>query len=91
MGVFRVPNPLTRSATRNETGIHVLLHPSAFHTAPHLDEQDRVDTYVIRLRWPMEPRLRMPNEGSSHEITQGKAVDYVICTITERILEAYIY
>lgn len=50
MAVFRVPNPLStrkRSATWNEAGVHVLLHPSAVRTAPHLDEeQDGVDAYT---------------------------------------------
>jgi aspartyl-tRNA(Asn)/glutamyl-tRNA(Gln) amidotransferase subunit A len=49
MRVFRVPDPLSarRSATRNEAGVHVLLHPSAVRTAPHLDEeQDGLDTYT---------------------------------------------
>ena len=41
-----MPNPLTRSATPNEAGVHVLLHPSAVRTAPHLDEQDGLDTYT---------------------------------------------
>jgi len=41
MRVFRVPNPLSAQlATPNEAGVHVLLHPSAVRTAPHLDEQD---------------------------------------------------
>ena len=50
MGVFRVPNPLStqkRSATWNEAGVHIVLHPSAVRTAPHLDEeQDGVDAYT---------------------------------------------
>ena len=48
MRVFRVPNPLSaRSVTRNEAGVHVLLHPSAVRTAPHLDEeQDGLDVYT---------------------------------------------
>ena len=49
MRVFRVPDPLrARSATRrNEAGIHILLHPSAVRTAPHLDEeQDGLDAYT---------------------------------------------
>jgi aspartyl-tRNA(Asn)/glutamyl-tRNA(Gln) amidotransferase subunit A len=46
MGVFCVPNPLAKSATRNEAGVHVLLHPSAVRMAPHLDEQDGLDTYT---------------------------------------------
>ena len=46
MRVFRVPNPLARSATPNEAGVHVLLHPSAVRTAPHLDEQDGLYTYT---------------------------------------------
>jgi aspartyl-tRNA(Asn)/glutamyl-tRNA(Gln) amidotransferase subunit A len=47
MRVFRVPNPLARSATPpNEAGVHVLLHPSAVRTAPRLGEQDGLDTYT---------------------------------------------
>ncbi|KAN0121288.1 Amidase signature domain containing protein [Russula decolorans] len=49
MRVFRVPDPLSaRSATRqNEAGVHILLHPSAVRTAPHLDEeQDGLDAYT---------------------------------------------
>jgi aspartyl-tRNA(Asn)/glutamyl-tRNA(Gln) amidotransferase subunit A len=49
MRVFRVPDPLSarRSITRNEAGVHILLHPSAVRTAPHLDEeQDGLDTYT---------------------------------------------
>jgi aspartyl-tRNA(Asn)/glutamyl-tRNA(Gln) amidotransferase subunit A len=44
---FRVPNPLARSVTQNEPGVHVLLHPSAVRTAPYLDnEQDGLDAYT---------------------------------------------
>jgi aspartyl-tRNA(Asn)/glutamyl-tRNA(Gln) amidotransferase subunit A len=43
---FRVPNPLARSATLNEAAVHVLLHPSAIRTAPHLDEQGGLDAYT---------------------------------------------
>ena len=42
MRVFRVPNPLARSAAAaapNPAGVHVLLHPSAVRMAPRLDEQ----------------------------------------------------
>lgn len=48
MRVLRVPDPLSaRSATRNEAGVHILLHPSAVRTAPHLDEeQDGLDAYT---------------------------------------------
>ena len=49
MRVFCVPDPLSarRPVTRNEAGVHVLLHPSAVRTAPHLDEeQDGLDTYT---------------------------------------------
>ncbi|KAI9510047.1 amidase signature enzyme [Russula earlei] len=46
MRVFRVPNPLARSATPNVAGVHVLLHPSAVRTAPFLDEQDGLDAYT---------------------------------------------
>ncbi|KAH9039290.1 amidase signature enzyme [Lactarius pseudohatsudake] len=46
MRVFRVPNPLAESPARNEAGVHVLLHPSAVRTAPHLDEQDGLDAYT---------------------------------------------
>ena len=46
MGVFCVPNPLAQSVTWNKAGVHVLLHPSAVHTAPHLDEQDGLDMYM---------------------------------------------
>lgn len=46
MRVFRVPNPLAVSPVRNESGVHVLLHPSAVRTAPHLDEQDGLDAYT---------------------------------------------
>ena len=46
MRVFRVPNPLAVSPARNEAGVHVLLHPSAVRTAPHLDEQDGLDAYT---------------------------------------------
>jgi len=49
MRVLRVPDPLSaRSATRrNEAGVHILLHPSAVRTAPHLDEeQDGLDVYT---------------------------------------------
>jgi aspartyl-tRNA(Asn)/glutamyl-tRNA(Gln) amidotransferase subunit A len=50
MRVFRVPDPLSaRPATRrNEAGVHILLHPSAVRTAPHLDEEqvDGLDTYT---------------------------------------------
>jgi len=49
MRVFRVPDPLSaRSATRrNEAGVHILLHPSAVRTAPHLDEeQDGLGAYT---------------------------------------------
>jgi aspartyl-tRNA(Asn)/glutamyl-tRNA(Gln) amidotransferase subunit A len=47
MRVFRVPNPLAaRSAAPNDSGVHVLLHPSAIRTAPHLDEQAGLDTYT---------------------------------------------
>jgi len=48
MRVFRVPNPLSlRSATPNDAGVHVLLHPSAVRTAPLLDEeQDGLGTYT---------------------------------------------
>jgi aspartyl-tRNA(Asn)/glutamyl-tRNA(Gln) amidotransferase subunit A len=46
MRVFRVPNPLARSAVTNDPGVHVLLHPSAIRTAPHLDEQAGLDTYT---------------------------------------------
>ncbi|KAH9987500.1 amidase signature domain-containing protein [Russula vinacea] len=46
MRVFRVPNPLARSATPNEAGVHILLHPSAVRTAPHLDEQDGLNAYT---------------------------------------------
>ncbi|KAH9074850.1 amidase signature enzyme [Lactarius deliciosus] len=47
MRVFRVPNPLAESPARNEAGVHVLLHPSAVRTAPHLDEQDGLDAVPI--------------------------------------------
>jgi len=46
MRVFRVPNPLARSAAPNDPGVHVLLHPSAIRTAPHLDEQAGLDAYT---------------------------------------------
>lgn len=49
MRVFCVPDPLSarRSVTHNEAGVHVLLHPSAVRTAPHLDEeQDGLDAYT---------------------------------------------
>jgi aspartyl-tRNA(Asn)/glutamyl-tRNA(Gln) amidotransferase subunit A len=46
MRVFRVPNPLARSATLNEAGVRVLFRPSTIRTAPHLDEQDGLDTYT---------------------------------------------
>ena len=46
MRVFRVPNPLALSAVANDPGVHVLLHPSAIRTAPHLDEQAGLDTYT---------------------------------------------
>ena len=46
MRVFRVPNPLAVSPARNEAGVHVLLHPSAVRTAPHLDELDGLDAYT---------------------------------------------
>ena len=46
MRVFCVPNPLATSPARNEVGVHVLLHPSAVRTAPHLDEQDGLDAYT---------------------------------------------
>ena len=48
MRVFRVPDTLrARPATRNEAGVHILLHPSAVRTAPHLDEeQDGLDAYT---------------------------------------------
>lgn len=46
MRVFRVPNPLAVSPAHNEAGVHVLLHPSAVRTAPHLDEQDGLDAYT---------------------------------------------
>jgi aspartyl-tRNA(Asn)/glutamyl-tRNA(Gln) amidotransferase subunit A len=46
MRVFRIPNPLARSASPNVEGVHVLLHPSAVRTAPHLDEQDGLDAYT---------------------------------------------
>jgi aspartyl-tRNA(Asn)/glutamyl-tRNA(Gln) amidotransferase subunit A len=50
MRIFRVPDPLSaRSATlRNEAGVHILLHPSAVRTAPHLDDEqvDGLDAYT---------------------------------------------
>ena len=46
MRVFRVPNPLARSASPNVDGVHLLLHPSAVRTAPRLDEQDGLDAYT---------------------------------------------
>ena len=46
MRAFRVPNPLAVSPARNDTGVHVLVHPSAVCTAPHLDEQDGLDAYT---------------------------------------------
>jgi aspartyl-tRNA(Asn)/glutamyl-tRNA(Gln) amidotransferase subunit A len=46
MRVFRVPNPLTLSADLNKDGVHVLLHPSAVRTAPHLDERDGLEAYT---------------------------------------------
>ena len=46
MRVFRVPNPLARSAAPNHPGVHVLLHPSAIRTAPCLDEQSGLDAYT---------------------------------------------
>ncbi|KAI0280068.1 amidase signature enzyme [Russula brevipes] len=46
MHVFRVPNPLTRSADLNKDGVHVLLHPSTVRTAPHLDERDGLGAYT---------------------------------------------
>ena len=44
--VFRVPDPLARSAVPNADGVHVLLHPSAIRTAPRLDEQAGLDAYT---------------------------------------------
>lgn len=44
MRVFRVHNPLAVSPVRNEAGVHVLLHPSAVRTAPHLE--DGLDAYT---------------------------------------------
>jgi len=44
--VFRVPNLHAVSPARNEADVHVLLHPSAVRTAPHLDEQDGLDAYT---------------------------------------------
>jgi len=46
MRVFRVPNPLARSAAPNDPGVHVLLHPSAIRAAPHLDEQSGLAAYA---------------------------------------------
>jgi aspartyl-tRNA(Asn)/glutamyl-tRNA(Gln) amidotransferase subunit A len=46
MRVFCIPNPLARSASPNVNGVHVLLHPSAVRTAPHLHEQDGLDAYT---------------------------------------------
>jgi aspartyl-tRNA(Asn)/glutamyl-tRNA(Gln) amidotransferase subunit A len=47
MRVFRVPNPLAVSSARNDTGVHVLVHPSAVRTAPHFSsEQDGLDAYT---------------------------------------------
>jgi aspartyl-tRNA(Asn)/glutamyl-tRNA(Gln) amidotransferase subunit A len=48
MRVFCVPDPLAQSAASapNATGVHVLLHPSAVRTAPHLDEQAGLDAYT---------------------------------------------
>ncbi|KAI0251416.1 amidase signature domain-containing protein [Lactifluus subvellereus] len=47
MRVFRVPNPLARSASPHVDGVHLLLHPSAVRTAPRLDEQDgSLDAYT---------------------------------------------
>ena len=41
-----MPNPLPRSASPNDPGVHVLLRPSAIRTAPHLDEQAGLEAYT---------------------------------------------
>ena len=46
MCVCCLPNLLAVLPAHNEAGVHVLLHPSAIHIAPHLDEQDGLDVYT---------------------------------------------
>jgi aspartyl-tRNA(Asn)/glutamyl-tRNA(Gln) amidotransferase subunit A len=48
MRILRIPDPLAQSVSSpNLDGVHVVLHPSAVRTAPHLDdEQDGLDAYT---------------------------------------------
>jgi hypothetical protein len=46
MRVSRVPNQLVRLGSPNADSVHVLLHPSANLTAPHLDEQIGLNAYA---------------------------------------------
>ena len=46
MRVFRVPNPLVRSAAPNDPGAHVLWHPSAIRTVLYFNEQSELDAYT---------------------------------------------
>jgi len=68
MRVFYVPNPLVCSAAPNDSGVPVLLHPSAIRTAPQLDEQSGLAAYTqdvltVPASLASLPALSMPIAG----------------------------
>ena len=72
MCVLRVPNLLARPAAPNDPRIHVLLHPSAIRTAPHLDEQAGLDAYTQDVSQCLPPSESPGTERANSSWLRGR-------------------